>query len=142
MRKNEMSEQVTIEAEIKKDTKDVWNFYNSPEHIINWNFASVDWHCPKSEVDLRVGGKFCSRMEAKDGSFGFDFEAIYDDVIQYNKVAYTMPDGRKVITHFQSLGSSTKVVTIFDPESTNPVDLQKAGWEAILNNFKAYAESK
>ncbi len=75
-------------------------------------------------------------------SFGFDFEAIYDDVVQYNKVAYTMPDGRKVITHFESLGSSTKVVTIFDSESTNPVDLQKEGWEAILNSFKIYAESK
>ncbi|NBU98825.1 MAG: activator of HSP90 ATPase [Spirochaetia bacterium] len=131
-----------MEAEIKKDIKDVWNIYNSPEHIVHWNFASPDWHCPKSEVDLRVGGKFSSRMEAKDGSFGFDFEAIYDEVLQYKKIEYTMPDGRKVEITFESNGSSTKLVTLFDPETVHPPEVQKEGWQSILNNFKTYAESK
>jgi len=137
-----MSNKVSIEAEIKKDIKDVWNIYNSPEHIVHWNFASPDWHCPKSEVDLRVGGKFSSRMEAKDGSFGFDFEAIYDEVLQYKKIEYTMPDGRKVEITFESNGSSTKLVTLFDPETVHPPEVQKEGWQSILNNFKTYAESK
>ncbi len=137
-----MSEKLIIEVEINKSTKDVWNFYNNPDHIIHWNFASPDWHCPKSEVDLRVGGKFSSRMEAKDGSFGFDFEAIFDEVSEFKKIGYTMPDGRKVETTFESNGSFTKLVTLFDAESVHPPEVQKEGWQSILNNFKAYAESK
>jgi uncharacterized protein YndB with AHSA1/START domain len=132
---------ITIEAEISADTKKVWDYYSTPAHITKWNFASDDWHCPKAENDLRVGGKLKSRMEAKDGSFGFDFEAIYDDVIYLRKIAFTMPDSRQVITNFENLEGKTKVTTTFDAENENPVEMQRAGWQSILDNFKKYAES-
>ena len=132
---------VTIEATISATPEKVWEFYTEPEHITNWNFASDDWFCPSAENDLRVGGKYKARMEAKDGSFGFDFEAVYDEIKEHKKLAYTMPDGRMVITDFEDLGSSTKVTTVFDAETQNDVDFQKAGWQAILNNFKKYAEA-
>lgn len=136
-----MSTQVTIATTVSKTADKVWTYYNTPAHITQWNFASNDWQCPRSEVDLRVGGKMKSRMEAKDGSFGFDFEATYDEVVPHKKVAYTMPDGRRVLTTFEAAGTQTKVTTVFDPESEHPVDFQKAGWQAILDNFKKYAES-
>jgi len=132
---------ITIESIISADVKKVWNYHTKPEHITKWNFASDDWHCPKAENDLRVGGKFKSRMEAKDGSFGFDFEAIYDEVTDFKKIAYTMPDGRHVSTDFENVGSKTKVTTTFDAEKENPVDMQRTGWQAILDNFKKYVES-
>jgi uncharacterized protein YndB with AHSA1/START domain len=132
---------ITIEAEVFADTKKVWDCYTLPEHITKWNFASEDWHCPKAENDLRVGGKFKSRMEAKDGSFGFDFEGIYDEVIDLKKIAYTMLDDRQAITTFENLDGKTKVTTTFDAESQNSVDMQRMGWQAILNNFKKYVES-
>lgn len=132
---------ITIEAFISVDVKKVWDNYTKPEHITKWNFASDDWHCPSAENDLRVSGKFKSRMEAKDGSFGFDFEGVYDEVTPQKKIAYTMTDGRQAITHFESQGNSTKVTTTFDAESQNSVELQKNGWQAILNNFKKYVES-
>jgi uncharacterized protein YndB with AHSA1/START domain len=121
--------------------KKIWDYYTNPEHIIKWNFASDDWHCPKAENELKVGGKFKSRMEAKDGSFGFDFEGIYDDVVDHKKIAYTMPDSRQVITNFENLEGKTKVTTTFDAESQNSVEMQRTGWQAILNNFKKYVES-
>jgi uncharacterized protein YndB with AHSA1/START domain len=132
---------ITIEAEISASTKKVWNYYTLPEHITKWNFASDDWHCPKAENDLRVGGKLKSRMEAKDGSFGFDFEAIYDEVVDQKKLAYTMPDTRQVIMNFENLGDKIKVTTTFDTENENPVEMQRAGWQSILDNFKKYVES-
>ena len=132
---------ITIESIISANTKKVWDYYTSPEHITKWNFASDDWHCPKAENDLRVGGKLKSRMEAKDGSFGFDFEAIYDEVVDQKKLAYTMPDTRQVITNFENLGDKIKVTTTFDTENENPVEMQRAGWQSILDNFKKYVES-
>lgn len=136
-----MSEsKVTIEATISADTNKVWDFWTQPEHIVNWNFAVEDWQCPKAENDLRPGGKYMARMEAKDGSFGFDFEAVYDEVVDQKKIAYTMTDGRQAITTFENEGGVTKVTTAFDPEGQNPVEFQKQGWQAILNNFKKYAE--
>ena len=136
-----MSEKVRVEAIINRKRDEVWVLWNEPEHITQWNFASDDWCCPRAENDLRVGGRLCSRMEAKDGSFGFDFEAVYDEVLSESKLAYTMTDGRQAETRFEDLGDSTRVTTIFDAESSNPVDMQRAGWQAILNNFKGYAES-
>ena len=133
---------ITIESIISANTNKVWDYYTLPEHIIKWNFASDDWHCPKAENDLRVGGKLKSRMEAKDGSFGFDFEGVYDGVINQRKIAYTMPDSRQVITNFENLEGKTKVTTTFDAENENPVEMQKAGWQSILDNFKKYVESK
>ena len=127
---------ITIEAMISADVKKVWDCYILPEHITKWNFASDDWHCPKAENDLRVGGKLKSRMEAKDGSFGFDFEAIYDEVINLKKISYKLTDGRQVVTNFQNLTGKIKVSTIFDVETKNPVEMQRTGWQAIMDNFK------
>jgi len=118
----------------------VWEAWTKPEHITKWNFASDDWHCPKASNDLKVGGKYTARMEAKDGSFGFEFEAIYDEVINQKKMTYTMEDGRKVTTDFENVGSKTKVTTLFDAEKENPEEMQRNGWQAILNNFKKYIE--
>ena len=132
---------ITIEAIVAADTKKVWDYWTKPEHMTQWNFASDDWHCPKVENDLRVGGKLNSRMEAKDGSFGFDFEAIYDEVINHEKIVYTMLDGRQAINSFENDGATTKVVITFDAENENPVDMQRDGWQAILNNFKKYVET-
>lgn len=132
---------ITVETLISADVKKVWEYYTKPEHITKWNFASDDWHCPSAENDLRKDGKFKSRMEAKDGSFGFDFEAIYDEVVDNKEIAYTMTDGRKVITNFENLGDKTKVITTFDAENENPAEMQRVGWQSILNNFKKYVES-
>jgi uncharacterized protein YndB with AHSA1/START domain len=134
-------QKVTIEATIAADTKKVWDFWTKPEHITNWNFASDEWQCPKAENDLRVGGKYFARMEARDGSFGFDFEAIYDEVIDQKKVTYTMDDGRQATTDLEPLNGSTKVTTTFDVESENDPEMQRSGWQAILDNFKKYVES-
>jgi uncharacterized protein YndB with AHSA1/START domain len=134
---------VKIEATVSADINKVWKYWTEPEHIKKWNFASEDWHCPSAENDLRVGGKFSSRMEAKDGSFGFDFGGIYDEVIDYEKIAFTMGDGRQAITIFEQLGDvKTKITTTFDAENQNPIEMQKNGWQAILNNFKKHVEEK
>lgn len=132
---------ITIDTMIVADIQKVWDYYNSPEHITKWNHASDDWHCPKAENDMKVGGTYLARMEAKDGSFGFDFKAIYDEIIPMAKVAYTLEDERKVVTIFEKQGDKTKVTTVFDAEGMNPIDMQKAGWQAILNNFKRYTET-
>jgi len=135
------SPKITIETTIAADIKKVWDYYNKPEHITKWNFAIDSWQCPSAENDLRVGGKLKSRMEAKDGSFGFDFEATYDEVLDHKRIVYTIADGRKVETDFSDLGGTTKVVTVFEAESENPVEMQKGGWQAILDNFKKYTEA-
>ncbi len=132
---------ITIEVTVSADLNKVWKYYLEPEHIVKWNFASDDWCCSYAENDLRVGGQYKARMEAKDGSFGFDFEAIYDEVSALERIKYTMPDGRVVVTNFEDDGGKTKVKTTFDAEKQNPVDMQRDGWHAILNNFKAYTES-
>ncbi|MGH9947384.1 MAG: SRPBCC family protein [Pyrinomonadaceae bacterium] len=132
---------ITVETVVSADSKKVWDYLTKPEHITKWNFASDDWHCPKAENDLRPGGKMSSRMEAKDGSFGFDFEAVYDEVIDNEKIAYTMTDGRQATTNFENLGGETKVTIVFDAENENSVEMQKDGWQSILNNFKKYAEA-
>jgi len=132
---------VTIEATVNAPIDKVWNYWTAPKHITRWNVASDDWHSPRAENDLKVGGRFNIRMEAKDGSFGFDFEGVYDIVIPDKQIAYTMSDGRKVDTNFTPEGNTTKIVTVFDAESENPVDMQREGWQAILNNFKKYTEA-
>lgn len=131
---------IKIEALISAPLQKVWSHWTKPEHITKWNFASPDWQCPRAENDLRVGGKYSARMEAKDGSFGFDFVATYDEVIDQKKISYTMEDGRGVVTEFQMDGDKTKVTTTFDAEETNPIEMQQQGWQAILNNFKSYTE--
>lgn len=142
-----MQEPITIQVNIDSAIEKVWEFYIQPEHIVKWNNASEDWHTPHAENDLRVGGRFLSRMEAKDGSAGFDFEGTYDAVETYAQLAYTMDDGRQVSVDFisdseDSENAETKVIVTFDPESTNSLDMQREGWQAILNNFKKYVESE
>lgn len=132
---------ITVQADIVADTKKVWNYYTFPEHITNWNFASTDWHCPKAENDLRVGGNYKARMEAKDGSWGFDFEAIYDAVVEHKNFIYTMGDGRKASVDFENFGDKTRVIVAFDAEKENSEEMQRNGWQAILNNFKKYVEN-
>ncbi|WP_407495041.1 SRPBCC family protein [Pseudooceanicola sp. MF1-13] len=133
--------QITISADVAADPDTVWTAYTSPDHITQWNFASDDWCCPTASNDLRVGGAYSARMEAKDGSFGFDFTAIYDAVDPAKSFTYTMEDGRKVTTTFDPQNDTTRVTTTFDAETQNPVEMQREGWQAILNNFKTHAES-
>lgn len=136
-----MTEQkITVKASILADSKKVWDYYTLPEHITKWNFATDTWHCPSASNDLRKGGKYVARMEAKDGSFAFNFEAIYDEITD-NKIAYTMTDGRKATIDFIANNNATDVIITFDAEQQNPAELQKEGWQAILNNFKKYTES-
>lgn len=131
---------ITVDAVINTSLEKVWNFWTQPEHIIKWNNASLDWHTPKAENDLKAGGKFLFRMEAKDGSFGFDFEGVYDRVIHHELISYVIADGRKVDVVFSPLGSKTAVSETFEAENTNSLELQEEGWQSILNNFKKYAE--
>ena len=132
--------QITVQSKVNARVEKVWEYWNAPEHIMKWNSASPDWHTPKSENDLRVGGKFCARMEAKDGSFGFDFGGVYDEVVANERIAYTMEDGRKTEITFINHGDTTEVIETFDAEGQNPVEMQQAGWQAILDNFKKYME--
>jgi uncharacterized protein YndB with AHSA1/START domain len=128
--------EVTVEASVEK----VWDAYTNPIHIINWNFADPSWHCPHASNDLRIGGKYLARMEAKDGSFGFDFEAVYTEILTLESFTYEF-DGRVAKVDFHQNNDSTSVKITFDPETENPVELQKAGWQLILNNFKKYVET-
>lgn len=132
---------LTVFATVNRSVDQVWEFWTKPEHIVNWNHASDDWHTPKAQNDLREGGKFCWRMEAKDGSMGFDFEGTFDKIQSLKRIQYTLDDGRKVSVAFNDNGTSTNVTEFFEAENTNPLKLQQEGWQAILNNFKAYVES-
>jgi uncharacterized protein YndB with AHSA1/START domain len=132
---------ITVQSTVKAPVEKVWNLWTTPEHIIKWCNASDDWQTTFAENDLRTGGNFVSRMEAKDGSFGFDFGGVYDNVKKHELIEYTMGDGRKASVTFSSMGDETKVTTIFEPESTNPEEMQRGGWQAISDNFKKFAES-
>jgi uncharacterized protein YndB with AHSA1/START domain len=132
---------ITVETFVNAPIDKVWECWTHPEHIVNWNFASADWHAPKAENDLRPGGSFTSRMEAKDGSYGFDFEGVYDDVIINNLISYTLGDGRTVVIKFTNTGNETHIAESFEAEDVNPEEMQRDGWQAILNNFKKYAEN-
>jgi uncharacterized protein YndB with AHSA1/START domain len=131
---------ITVTSEVSSPIEKVWNAWTVPEHITNWNNASDDWHTPRAENDLRPGGKFNIRMEAKDGTSGFDFEGVYDEVKIYEKIIYTMGDGRKVNVHFENKGSNVLVTETFEAEETNTIELQRAGWQSIMDNFKRYVE--
>jgi uncharacterized protein YndB with AHSA1/START domain len=132
---------ITVETTVKASAEKVWKFWTSPEHIIQWNSASDDWHTPRATNDLQAGGSFTARMEAKDGSFGFDFGGIYDEIKENELISYTLGDGRKVSVHFSEAGGTTKIVETFEAEGANSIELQKGGWQAILDNFKKYTES-
>lgn len=132
---------ITVEATMNAPVEKVWDLWTDPKHIVHWNNASDDWHTPKAENDLRVGGKFLSTMEAKDGSWGFDFSGEYSKVEQHKQIEYTLDDGRKVQVSFISKENETTVTETFEAEQTHTIEMQKAGWQAILDNFKKYVES-
>ncbi len=133
-------ESITIETIINQSIENTWIHWTTPEHIINWNFASDDWHSPKATNDLKTGGKFNYKMAAKDGSVEFDFEGYYTNVIIHKKIAYDI-GGRNVYIEFIEIGNQTKIIETFDAENENSIELQRNGWQAILNNFKKYTET-
>ena len=133
---------ITVETDVEQPVDKVWDCWTKPEHITQWNSASDDWHTPKAENDLRPGGKFSARMEAKDGSMGFDFGGIYDAVEEHEYIEYTLGDSRKVKIYFTPEGNRTKVVESFEAEETHSIEMQRSGWQSILDNFKNYVESQ
>jgi predicted 3-demethylubiquinone-9 3-methyltransferase (glyoxalase superfamily)/uncharacterized protein YndB with AHSA1/START domain len=132
---------ITVTAIVNAPVEKVWQCWTEPEHIQQWCNASDDWHAPKAENDLREGGKFVTTMAAKDGSFSFDFGGIYDEVIKNQRIAYTMEDGRKVRILFESANGMTHITETFEAENMNSLEMQQAGWQAILNNFKRHTEA-
>lgn len=133
---------ITVKVLVNAPVERVWNCWTNPEHIVGWNFASSDWHSPRAKNDLRPGGQFTYRMEARDGSIGFDFYGTYDVVIGHEKISSTLGDDRRVDVVFRPLGNSTELEESFETENINSVELQRTGWQAILNNFKKYVESQ
>lgn len=131
---------ITVEATVQAPVEKVWAYWTEPEHITKWSFAADEWHAPKAENDLRAGGTFVTRMEAKDGSFGFDFGGVYDEVRTNEFIAYTLGDGRKVTVTFSRQDDTTRVTETFEAETTHEIEMQQAGWQAILDNFKKYCE--
>lgn len=132
---------ISVESMINAPVEKVWKYFTEPEHITKWNFASDDWHSPRSTNDVKVGGKFSHRMEAKDGSAGFDFTGTYTQVEPNKILAYMMDDERTAEIKFIPDGDKTQVITTFELETENPVDMQRGGWQAILDNFKKYTEN-
>jgi len=133
---------ITVESVVNVPRTSVWEYWTEPRHIVKWNSASEDWHTPIAENDLREGGRFRSRMEAKDGSFGFDFTGTYEDVRLHERIEYHIDDGRTVRIEFEESAGATRIVETFEAESENSVELQRGGWQSILDNFKRYAESQ
>jgi len=133
---------ITIQASIKAPVEKVWNLWTSTADIVKWSTPSPDWHTVRATHDLKEGGNFNYRMEAKDGSFGFDFGGVFDVLKKNELIEYTIGDGRKVVIHFTTKGDITDVVQTFEAESENPVEMQRAGWQAILDSFKNYAENQ
>ncbi len=132
---------ITVQATIAAPIEKVWETYTNPAHVVKWNHASDDWHSPKATNDLKVGGKFNYRMEAKDGSAGFDFNGTYTAVKTNELIEYAIEGGRQVKVTFEPNGTTTKVIVIFDAENTNSIELQQNGWQSILNNFKNHTET-
>jgi uncharacterized protein YndB with AHSA1/START domain len=132
---------ITVETVVNAPVEKVWKFWTEPQHIMQWSHASDDWHTSSAENDIRTGGKFLSRMEAKDGSFGFDFGGIYDDVHLNETIAYTLGDGRKVKIDFKGDNNQTRITEVFEAENENSHEMQRGGWQAFLDNFKKYVES-
>ncbi len=132
---------ITISTLVNVPVQKAWALWSDPEAIIRWNAASDDWYTPKAKNDLRVGHGFSFTMAAKDGSMSFDFGGTYTKVIEHQEISYDMEDGRSVSVYFSAEGSQTKITETFDPENVNPVEMQRAGWQAILDNFRKFAET-
>lgn len=133
-------EKITVRATVLADKQKVWDYYTQPEHITKWNFADPSWHCPSASNEMKVGGRYLARMEAKDGSFGFDFDAVYTEIINGEHFTYVF-GGRLATVAFKATDKQTEVTITFDPETENSIELQRMGWQAILDNFKKYTES-
>ncbi len=133
---------ITVSCTVKSSIEKAWECWTLPEHLQQWNFASDDWHCPKATNDLRVGGKFTATMAAKDGSFSFDFEGTYSEVIPLQSIKYHIIDGREVSIHFEVTPEGILITESFEAEKTHSVEMQQGGWQAILDNFKKYAEAQ
>lgn len=131
---------IIIFTKITASKEKIWDYWTNPKHIVNWTFASSDWHSPLAENDLRITGKFKTRMEAKDGSMGFDFEGTYTKIIENQLIEYVLADNRKVIIEFKEYENCVEIIEKFDPEDENSIELQEQGWQAILNNFKKYVD--
>lgn len=129
---------ITINVFVPVPPEQAWYAFNTPEAITQWNQASPDWHCPWSKVDLRVGGRHVSRMESRDGSFGFEYAGTYEEVDAPHAVTLRLDDGRRARTTFTPEGSGTRVQTVFDPEAVHPIELQRSGWQAILDSYANY----
>lgn len=132
---------ISVQTVVDSPVKEVWKRWTTPEDIVKWNYALDTWHTTKSENDLRVGGRFSSRMEARDGSAGFDFGGIYTNIIEYGFISYILDDGRTVSITFSEMGNITGIVETFEAEIFNNPEMQRNGWQAILDNFKKYTES-
>ncbi len=137
-----MNTRIEVKTHVKKNIDAVWKLWISPKHIVNWYFASEDWHCPAAESDFEVNGAFSYRMEAKDGSFGFDFTGTITEIIEHEKIVFRLDDNRKVFVTFVEDGSGVLISEIFDAELETSIEMQKNGLLAILDNFKDYAESQ
>ncbi|MEQ1745541.1 MAG: VOC family protein [Saprospiraceae bacterium] len=131
---------ITVQSTVNAPVTKIWQLWTEPEHIVQWNNASDDWHTPKAANDLRPGGNFVYTMSAKDGSFRFDFSGKYDDVVENQRITYTIEDGRKVVVLFETNGTSTVITETFEAENLHSHEMQRSGWQAILDNFKKYAE--
>lgn len=133
---------ITVNTTIKNKTiAEVWDYFTNPKHVTNWNFASDDWHCPKAENNLEVGKSFTYTMAAKNGEMSFDFSGRYTEIENYSKINYVLADDRKIFVTFKETENGIEVVEIFDPETENSEELQQAGWQMILDNFKKYTEA-
>jgi uncharacterized protein YndB with AHSA1/START domain len=132
---------ITVLVNINASIHKVWDCFTNAHHIINWNFASPDWHCPKAVNEVKVGGKLCATMAAKDGSASFDLEAVYTQVETNKLLHYCSANNRKIIVTFLQFENTVTLTQSFDPENENSLELQQAGWQAILNNFKSYVEN-
>ncbi len=135
-----MQNPITVETIVPKDIETVWELWTGPEHIQAWNHATEDWECPKAENDLRVGGHFSAIMAAKDGSTSFDFNGTYTAVDRPTLLEYVIADGRQVSVRFESVDDGTKITELFEPETLNSRELQRSGWQSILDTFKHYAK--
>ena len=136
-----MKEKITIQTSVNAPIEKIWQYWNEPTHMTHWNFASNDWCCPKASVDLKVGGKFAARMESKDGTQGFDFEGVYTKIEDNKKIEYVIADSRTVAIEFIPQEIGYNIVETFEAETMNPIEMQRGGWQAILDNFKKYAEN-
>ncbi len=132
---------ITVETKVKAPVEKVWENWTKPEHIMKWNNASADWHTPNAENDLRIDGKFTYKMAAKDGSVEFDFWGVYTDVKTNEKIAYTLGDERRVKIEFAKQGDGIQIIQTFEAEEINSLELQKTGWQAIMDNFKTYTQN-